>query len=80
MPQLDSLSWFDQVFSTLMVFFTFYLLLSLIFLPALTSIIKGRYKVQGFRKYIIQFFGVQMNLLVQDTKNYLALLFTNNLF
>ena len=79
MPQLDNVSWLDQVF-TILVIFVFYLFLSLMFLPALTSITKGRYKLQAFRKYAVQFIQQQNNLFVQDTKNNLSFALLNNLF
>ncbi len=78
MPQLDTLSWFDQVFSTLVVIFVFYFLLSSTYLPALNAISKARFKIQNYRKYVINFFNLQVKLLVQDTKNTLAVLFCNN--
>ena len=78
MPQLDTLSWFDQVFSTLVVIFVFYFLLSSTYLPALYAISKARFKIQNYRKYVINFFNLQVKLLVQDTKNTLAVLFCNN--
>jgi len=78
MPQLDTLSWFDQVFSTLVVIFVFYFLLSSTYLPALNSISKARFKIQNYRRYAINFFNVQVKLLVQDTKNTLSVLFCNN--
>lgn len=80
MPQLDNVSWLDQVFTTILVIFVFYLFLSLMFLPALTSITKGRYKLQAFRKYAVQFIQQQNNLFVQDTKNNLSFALLNNLF
>ena len=79
MPQLDMLSWLNQVFSTIMVIFAFYLLLSLVFLPSLTSIIKGRYKLQNFRKYVVQFFNSQSVLLVKDTQTNLSMIFFSHL-
>lgn len=80
MPQLDNVSWLDQVFSTIVVIFVFYLFLSLMFLPALTSMAKGRYKLQIFRKSSVQFFVQQNYLFNQDTKNNLSFLLLNNLF
>jgi hypothetical protein len=79
MPQLDMVSWFHQVFSTLLVISVFYLALSLKFLPSLTSIIKGRYKLQLFRKYCVQFLNLQTNVLKQQTFNNLSLLSVNSL-
>jgi len=79
MPQLDMVSWFHQVFSTLIVISIFYLALSLKFLPALTSMIKGRYKLQLFRKYCIQFFSLQTTVLKQQTFNNLSVLSVNSL-
>jgi len=80
MPQLDSLSWFDQVFSATLVFFTFYLLLAVFFLPALVSIFKGRQKLQNFRQYIAEIYTVQLNLLTLNTNQTLSVLIFNNLF
>ena len=80
MPQLDALSWFDQVFTSTIVFFVFYLLLSLFFLPALASIFKGRYKLTSFRKYVAEIFNLQANLFTLNTKNHLSILFFNNIF
>jgi hypothetical protein len=79
MPQLDSLSWFDQVFSSTLVFFTFYLLLAVFFLPALVSIFKGRQKLQNFRQYIAEIYTVQLNLLTLNTNQTLSVLIFNNL-
>lgn len=73
------LSWLNQVFSTIMVIFAFYLLLSLVFLPSLTSIIKGRYKLQSFRKYVVQFFNSQSVLLTKDTQTNLSMIFFSHL-
>lgn len=80
MPQLDALSWFDQVFTSTIVFFVFYLLLSLFFLPALASIFKGRYKLSSFRNYVAEIFNLQANLFTLNTKNHLSILFFNNIF
>ncbi len=80
MPQLDALSWFDQVFTSTIVFFVFYLLLSLFFLPALASIFKGRYKLTSFRNYVAEIFNLQANLFTLNTKNHLSILFFNNIF
>jgi hypothetical protein len=80
MPQLDALSWFDQVFTSTIVFFAFYLLLSLLFLPALASIFKGRYKLTSFRSYVAEIFNLQANLFTLNTKNHLSILFFNNIF
>jgi len=80
MPQLDSLSWFDQVFSSTFVFFVFYLLLAVFFLPAVVSIFKGRQKLQNFRQYIAEIYNTQLNLLVINTQQTLSILLLNNLF
>ena len=78
MPQLDSLSWFDQVGSTLCVIFIFYFLLSLIYLPMLNAVNKGRYKLQNLRVVLISFFEDQFRILLQDNQQKLALLLFNN--
>ena len=80
MPQLDSLSWFDQVFSSTLVFFAFYLVLAVFFLPAVVSIFKGRQKLQNFRQYIAEIYNVQLNLLMINTQQTLSILLLNNLF
>ena len=80
MPQLDSLSWFNQVGSTIGVIFIFYFLLSLLFLPTLSAITKGRFKLQNLRKILNVFYINQLNLLVQAGQQNLALVLFNNLY
>jgi len=80
MPQLDSLSWFDQVGSTVGVIFIFYFLLTLLFLPALSAITKGRFKLQNLRKVLNTFYIHQFNLLVQSGHQSLAVFIFNNLY
>jgi hypothetical protein len=80
MPQLDSLSWFDQVGSTVGVIFIFYFLLTLLFLPALSAITKGRFKLLNLRKVLNTFYTHQINLLVQAGHQNLAIFIFNNLY
>ncbi len=80
MPQLDMLSWLGQIFNTLIVFFSFYLLLSLIFLPSITVISKGRYKLEIFRKIIVRLLHMQYKLLIKDTRKNLLFFSLTNIF
>ena len=76
MPQLDMLSWLNQVLTTTIVMFFFYALLSLIFLPNTSSIFKGRNKLQMFRQLNINFLLNQMFILIinitSDLNNFLT--------
>jgi len=78
MPQLDILSWFDQVFSTLVVIFIFYFFLSSTYLPALNSINKARFKMNSYRQQSTLCLSLQLHLLMVDTHKTLAVLLGNN--
>ena len=52
MPQLEILSWLQQITSTFLVLSFFYVFITLQFLPALTAVIKGRYKLNSLRQQI----------------------------
>jgi hypothetical protein len=79
MPQLDILSWFNQVFSTLIVFFFFYLFLTAFFLPKLAVTQKLRFKFLNLREVIINVFSTLIINFSVDKKNMLSRVLFNNL-
>ena len=79
MPQLDMLSWLNQVLTTTVVMFFFYALLSLVFLPNTSSMFKGRNKLQSFRKLNINFLFSQMLILIINISHDLSNILLNNM-
>jgi hypothetical protein len=79
MPQLDMLSWLNQVLTTTVVMFFFYALLSLVFLPNTSSMFKGRNKLQSFRKLSINFLFSQMLILIINISYDLSNILLNNM-
>jgi hypothetical protein len=54
--------------------------LSLIFLPSITVISKGRYKLEIFRKIIVRLLHMQYKLLIKDTRKNLLFFSLTNIF
>ena len=78
MPQLDIFSWMHHVFTVFVILSVFYVGLSLFFLPGLSSISKGRYKLTHFRKVCSEFLKVQTAVLIKDVHANLSFFFFNN--
>lgn len=79
MPQLDLFSWLNQVFTTTIVMLIFYMVLTLIFLPTTTAILKGRTKLQSLRVLSYNVLNKQVTVYVSDTFLRLAAILTNDL-
>lgn len=79
MPQLDVFSWLNQVFTTTIVMLVFYMVLTLIFLPTTSSILKGRTKLQALRALTHNVLNKQVTIHVVDTCLRLATILTNDL-
>lgn len=79
MPQLDLFSWLNQVFTTTIVMLVFYMVLTLIFLPTTTAILKGRTKLQSLRVLSYNVLNKQVTVYVSDTFLRLATILTNDL-
>lgn len=79
MPQLDVFSWLNQVFTTTIVMLVFYMVLTLIFLPTTTAILKGRTKLQALRVLSHNVLNKQVTVYVSDTFLSLATILTNEL-
>ena len=79
MPQLDIFSWLNQVLFTVVMIFSFYVLLILVFLPITTGILKGRNKLQISRNLSITLLSKQALTYIYDTNKTLTTIFVNNL-
>lgn len=79
MPQLDMLSWLNQVLTTTLVMFLFYALLALVFLPNTSSIFKGRNKLVTFRQVNINFLLSYVFSVIISIFNDFSQLVLNNL-
>ena len=79
MPQLDMLSWLNQVLTTTVVMFFFYALLSLVFLPNTSSMFKGRTKLANVRKLNINFLLSQVVILMINTSHDFGNILLNNI-
>ncbi len=79
MPQLDIFSWLNQVLFTVVMIFSFYVLLILVFLPITTGILKGRNKLQISRNLSITLLSKQALSYIYDTNKTLTTIFVNNL-
>ena len=78
MPQLDMLSWLNQVLTTTVVMFFFYALLALVFLPNTSSMFKGRTKLSSVRKLNINFLLAQVVILMINTGHDFGNILLNN--
>jgi hypothetical protein len=78
MPQLDLFSWFNQVITTVMVIFVFYMFLVLCFLPNTTSIMKGRTKLANLRTISVNIIMLMVVEYVTNIKENLMNLLVNN--
>jgi hypothetical protein len=79
MPQLDMLSWLNQVLTTTVVMFFFYALLTLVFLPNTSSMFKGRTKLANVRKLNINFLLSQVVILIINTGHDFGNILLNNI-
>lgn len=78
MPQLDMFSWFNQVITTTIVMFVFYMFLVLFFLPTTAAIMKGRNKLVQLRTVTIAIIGLKINAYINDIKENLMNVLINN--
>jgi uncharacterized protein YqiB (DUF1249 family) len=78
MPQLDMFSWFNQVITTTIVMFVFYMFLLLCFLPNTTGIMKGRTKLVNLRNVTITIIMLTVSEYINDVKENLMKLLINN--
>jgi hypothetical protein len=78
MPQLDMFSWFNQVITTVIVMFVFYMFLLLCFLPNTTGIMKGRTKLVNLRNVTITIIMLTVSEYINDVKENLMKLLINN--
>jgi len=78
MPQLDMFSWFNQVITTTIVMFIFYMFLILFFLPTTTAIVKGRNKLTQLRQVTISIIDLRINTYIKDSKEIFTNLLVNN--
>ena len=78
MPQLDMFSWFNQVITTTIVMFIFYMFLVLCFLPNTTGIMKGRTKLTNLRNVTIALIMLSVAEYINDVKENLMKLLINN--
>jgi hypothetical protein len=78
MPQLDMFSWFNQVITTTIVMFVFYMFLVLCFLPNTTGIMKGRTKLNNLRNVTITIIMLTVYEYINDVKENLMKLVINN--
>ena len=78
MPQLDMFSWFNQVITTTIVMFVFYMFLVLCFLPNTTGIMKGRTKLVNLRTVTVNILMLTVYEYINEVKENLMKLLINN--